>query len=123
MYAFQPFLFNVSIYLSRGYVRVAEHGLYGPKVGSPLKQMRGERVAKHVRGYMGVDAGGKRVVLYDAPEALTAHLGGGSRGYEKVLRTPAAKKSGSCVRKIVPCFPDRGVAYGKLSFPCFPSRG
>ena len=99
MYAFQSFLFNVSIYLGRGYVRVAEHGLYGPKVGSPLKQVRGERVAKHVRGYVGVDAGRKRVVLYDAPEALAAHLGGGSRGYEKVLRVPAAKKFGSSIRR------------------------
>ena len=39
---FQPFAFNVRVDLSGRDIRMAKHGLYGPKIRASSKEMRGK---------------------------------------------------------------------------------
>ena len=46
--ASQPLSTHVSVYLRRCEVGVAEQLLYGPEIGAPIEQVRGERVPQRV---------------------------------------------------------------------------
>ena len=46
---FQSFFDHVGINLGGGNIRMAQHHLHGTKIGSAVKQVRGETVPQHVR--------------------------------------------------------------------------
>src|SRR5580704_4787489 len=63
---------DVRVDLGRAEVRVPEHGLDGPEVGSPPKQVCCERMTQLVGGKRGHDAGACGVALEKLPEPLPA---------------------------------------------------
>lgn len=73
----KAFVSYVGVYLGGGYVGVPQHGLDYPQVGTPFKEVCGERVAYYVGLAPGpADPGQNGVLLHHRPEVLAGHGGG-----------------------------------------------
>src|SRR3990172_8482123 len=93
----EPFVCDVGIYLGRGDVRVAEHGLDYPEIRPPLQQVRGERMAHYVGLCPApVYAGYKGVLLHYLPEVLAGHPGAPDR-QEQGRIVPALQEPRPCL--------------------------
>jgi hypothetical protein len=84
MDALQSGLIDMGVYLGGGDVRMAEHHLYGAKVGAVAEEMGGEGVADHVGGDILGDPGSKCVFANDLPEPQAGHAGAAPGHEEEV---------------------------------------
>ena len=60
--------------LSRGHRGVPKQFLDDPNVSAAVEKVRRERVAEHVRRYVGTDVGGLSRILDDQPSTLAESL-------------------------------------------------
>ena len=72
--------------LSRGHRGVPKQFLDDPNVSAAVEQVRRERVAEHVRRYVGTDVGGLSRILDDQPSTLAGEPAAG--GIEEQCRLP-----------------------------------
>jgi len=70
---FQPVLVDVGVYLGRGDVGVAQHGLHGAQVGAMGQEVGGKGVTQHVRRDGLADSGCPRRFFDDLPEPEPGH--------------------------------------------------
>jgi len=77
VYPAEPLCGNVSVYLSRAYLRVAEQFLYDAKIRAVLEKMRRETVPESVRCDTPCNAGGGAEFFDYLPHAHPAERGAG----------------------------------------------
>ena len=71
--ALQPFSVDVSVNLGGRDIRMSQHDLDGPEVGSVCKEMAGKRVSQLMRGNTAFNSDGLSMGPQALPESLSGH--------------------------------------------------
>ena len=74
MHGFEALLIDVGVNLRRGNIRVTEHFLDDPQIGSVAQQVRGERMSKQMRINIKVDSSALRAAFHNLPDAHRCEL-------------------------------------------------
>ncbi len=69
MHSFKPLLVDMRVNLRRGNVRVPEHFLYDPQIGSVPEQMRRKTVPEQMRVNVLFQPRPLRLFFYNLPDA------------------------------------------------------
>src|SRR4029077_7436177 len=70
VYLLESCAIDVGVNLRRGNIRMAQHRLYGAKIGAALEQMGGKRMTQGVRRDPFLDTGCQRITADQFPESL-----------------------------------------------------
>lgn len=115
MNVFETVLVDMGIDLSRGYISVAQHKLYGAEIGAMGQHMGGKRMAQHVGGDVLTDTGGNGCFPENLPETQASH-GASAIGDKESVAALAIKNGRSGGVKVTLQFFSGGFSKRDQSF-------